>query len=163
ARLTADIPVDKAARTPEQQASWILGHTLDWHRREMKSVYWERFRLEALPIDDLVDERCALAGLTFAGSVGGTDKAPVHRYRSPPQEVELRGGESLRIGGTGEKLGAVDAICLEERTVDIKKRKDTAGVHPTAVFAHDVVDTDVMAEALLRIGEWVAENVITGQ
>jgi predicted RecB family nuclease len=161
ARLTADVPLDLAERNSEQQARWILAHTLDWHRRELKSVWWEFFRLAALPAEDLVDERCALAGLTFAEVAGGTAKAPVHRYRFPPQEVELRGGESLCAAG-GAKLGVVAAISLENRTVDIKKRKDTASVHPEAVFAHDVVSSDVMADALLRIGEYVALNGMTG-
>ena len=162
-RLTADMPADKAARTPDQQARWVLAYTLDWHRREMKSVYWERFRLAGLPVDDLVDERAALAGLIFVGTVGGTPKAPIHRYRFPLQEVELRGGESLRMAVTGDRLGKVEAISLENRTVDIKKRMDTATVHPEAVFSHDVFDTDVMADALLRIGESVAQNGIAGE
>ena len=161
ARLTAEVPADLADRNPEQQARWILANTLDWHRRELKSAWWEYFRLAALPAEDLLDERCALSGLTFAGVAGGTAKAPVHRYRFPPQEVELRGGESLRAAG-GAKLGEVTAISLEDRTVDIKKRRDTASVHPDAVFAHDLVGTDVMSDALYRIGEYVAAHGMTG-
>jgi uncharacterized protein len=74
----------------------------------------------------------------------------------------LRGGEKLRRVG-GDKFGKLEAISFEERTVDIKTRKDTAGTHPEAVFAHDVVETKVLAEALVRIGEDVAESGITGQ
>jgi uncharacterized protein len=158
ARLASDVPLDKPARTAEQNARWILAYTLDWHRRELKTVYWERYRLTELPHEDLMDERCALAGLTFVDSAGGTIKAPIHRYRFLPQEVELRGGESLLMAGSGDKLGKIEAISLDALTVDIKKRKDTAAIHPLAVFAHDVFDTEVMADALLRIGEYVAEN-----
>jgi uncharacterized protein len=96
------------------------------------------------------------------GAVGGTIKAPVHRYRFPPQEVELRENKSLCMSGTGDRLGKVEAISFEGRTIDIKKRGDTAAVHPKAVFEHDVVMTDTMADALLRIGESVAENGISG-
>ena len=161
ARLTVEVPTNLEDRNPEQQARWILANTLDWHRRELKSAWWEYFRLAALPAEDLLDERCALSGLTFAGVAGGTAKAPVHRYRFPPQEVELRGGESLRAAG-GAKLGGVTTISLEDRTVDIKKRRDTASVHPDAVFAHDLVGTDVMSDAVFRIGEYVAAHGMTG-
>jgi uncharacterized protein len=154
-RLTAGIPADKAERTPEQHARWILANTLDWHRREDKSTWWEYYRLEALPADELFEERAALAGLELIGVVGGTAKAPIHRYRFPLQETELRGGESLHMAGGG-KLGTLDAISFEERTVDIKKRKDTADVHPAAAFAHDTVNTKELAAALFRIGEHVA-------
>lgn len=161
-RLAEDVPVDKTGRLPDEHARWILAYTLDWHRRELKSVYWERYRLADLPAEDLIDERCALAGLRFVAEAGGTPRAPVHRYAFLPQEVEFRGGESLLMAGTGARFGKVEAISLEARTVDIKKRKDTATVHPEAVFAHDVFDTDVMADALLRIGDHVAANGIAG-
>ena len=162
ARLTADIPADVAERSREQQARWILAHTLDWHRREEKTVWWEYFRLSGLSSEDLFDERAALSGLTFIGSAGGSAKAPVHRYRFPAQETELRGGESLRRVG-GEKFGSIERISLDERVVDIKKRVDSANLHPEAVFAHDVIGTQVLAESLMRIGEWVADNGLEGE
>lgn len=161
-RLTADIPLDIEERTEEQQARWILGNTLDWHRREQKAVWWEYFRLAVLLADELTDERAGLAGLTYLEPVGGTAKAPVHRYQFPPQETELRGGEDLRAVG-GAKFGIVEAISFEDRTVDIKKRQDSAGLHPEAVFAHKVVDAQVLAEALFRLGEYVAGHGIEGE
>lgn len=160
-RLTADVPVDPAERNAEQQARWTLANILDWHRREEKAVWWEYFRLADLSAEDLRDERAGLADLEFVGVVGGTAKAPVHRYRFSPQETEIRGGEELRTLG-GDKLGKVEAISFADETVDIKKRQDTAHLHPQAVFAHSHVDTKVIAEALARIGEHVADHGVGG-
>jgi predicted RecB family nuclease len=162
ARLTADIPAEASERGAEEQARWILAHTLDWHRREEKTLWWEYFRLSGLSSEDLFDERPALGGLTLAGKVGGTLKSPVHRYGFPAQETELRGGESLHRTG-GDKLGSVERISLDERAIEIKKRGDSANVHPDAVFAHNVINTGVLAEALMRIGESVADNGIGGE
>lgn len=162
ARLIPGIPADIHERTGEEQARWVLAYILDWHRREDKAVWWEYFRLAALSDTDLFDERAGLSGLTFAETVGGTPKAPVHRYRFPAQETELRGGESLRQRG-GDEYGEVEHISLEERTVDIKKRKDTAGVHAEAVFAHTLIRTRVLAEALARIGDYVASHGLEGE
>jgi uncharacterized protein len=153
--------LDVVERTAEQQARWILANVLDWHRREDKAVWWELFRLSDLSVEDLLDERCGLSGLSFVGAVGGTVKAPIHRYRFPPQETELRGGEDLRNVG-GAKFGTVEAISFATGTVDIKKRRDSADIHPEAVFAHDFVDAKVKAEALLRIGTYVAERGLAG-
>src|SRR5271156_3215197 len=97
----------------------------------------EHFRLAALSAEELLDERAALSGLTFVANVGGTARAPIHRYKFPPQETEIRGGEELRNLG-GEKLGAVETISLDNFTVDIKKRGDSAAIHPRAVYAHEV-------------------------
>lgn len=161
-QLTVDVPDERHGRSIDQQARWILAYILDWHRREDKVVWWEKFRLAALADEDLLDERAGLAGLTFLGTAGGTPKAPIHRYGFPPQETEFRGEEQLHQRG-GAKLGAVAAISLEERNVDIKKRKDTAEVHPTAVFAHNVIGTKVLAEALARIGEFVGRVGLEGE
>ena len=161
-RLTHDVPIDPAERSHEQHARWVLAHILDWHGRENKAVWWEYFRLAALSADELLDERAGLSGLTFMSSVGGTARAPVHRYRFPPQETDLRGDEKLCWIG-GEEFGAVTAISLEGRTVDIKKRQDTANLHPEAVFAHQIVRAQVLADALVRIGDYVADHCLVGE
>jgi uncharacterized protein len=160
-RLTHDVPADSAGRSREQHARWILAHSLDWHRRENKAVWWDYFRLSALSAEELLDERMGLSGLVFIGTVGGTAKTPIHRYRFPPQDTDLRGDEDLRRIG-GEKLGKVVSISLEDRTIDIKKRQDTADEHPEAVFAHQIVDAQVLADALVRIGEYVADHGLVG-
>jgi predicted RecB family nuclease len=161
-RLTRNVPIDPPERSREQQAHWLLAHILDWHRRENKAVWWEYFRLSALSADELLDERAGLSGLTFIGSAGGTARAPIHRYGFHLQDTDLRGDEDLRRLG-GEKFGKVVAISLEDRTVDIKKRQDTADVHPEAVFAHQIVDAQVLADALVRIGDYVADHGVLGE
>lgn len=161
-RLTANLPADAAARTPEQQACWVLAHILDWHRRENKATWWERYRLSALSVEDFLDERAGLSGLEFVGPAGGTGEVPIHRYRFPQQDSDLRDGHKLRSVG-GRKYGEVCAISAETRTIDIKKRKDTASYHAEAVFLYDEVDDKVCAEALVRIGEYVAVHGIEGR
>ena len=154
------MPVDPAERTPEQHARWLLAYSrLAPPRRESDLV--GVFPTVALSAEDLLEERAALSGLTFVGAVGGTARAPIHRYSFPSQETESRGDEDFHSIG-GAKFGKVEAISLEDRTVDIKKRQDTADFHPAAVFAHKVIDSKVLAEALVRIGEYVADNGMTG-
>jgi uncharacterized protein len=160
-RLTAGVPDDPEQRNGEQQARWTLANILDWHRRELKTAWWEYFRLSDLSADELRDERAGLSGLTFVGAFGGRPQTPIHRYSFPPQETEFRGGEELKSVG-GDSLGAVEAISIGDGTIDIKKRKDTAEVHPEAVFAHKVVRCPEQQNALVRIGEYVADHGLYG-
>jgi len=160
-KLTADVPPDPEERDAAQQGRWILANLLDYHRREEKSVWWELYRLSDLSAEDLLDERCALSGLNFVDTVGGTAKAPIHRYSFPPQETELRGGEDLRNLG-GAKLGKIESVSLDGWTVDIKKRQDHATIHPRAIFAHKFVGKDVVKNAIVRIGRFVADNGLAG-
>jgi uncharacterized protein len=159
AALLDSIPADPTERSAAQQGKWLLANMLDWHRRELKAVWWEYFRLADLTADELLDERAAVSGLSFVGNVGGTAKAPIHRYAFPPQETELRGEEKLK-GRGGADIGTVVALSTEERWIDIKKMMKTASEHPDAVFSHKLVPTDEQQESLLRLGEYVVANGI---
>ena len=63
--LTRDLPAEPKDRTPEQAARWLLAHALDWHRREEKVKWWEFFRMKEFSDEELLDEKTALAGLSF--------------------------------------------------------------------------------------------------
>ncbi|MFC5488870.1 TM0106 family RecB-like putative nuclease [Dokdonella soli] len=161
-RLTVDIPADVAARSGEQQARWVLANILDFHRREQKATWWEHFRLADLSADELLDERAAVSGLVFERVVGGTAPAPIHRYQFPPQDFEFReGDDALSLGGG--KFGSFVAISMENRTVDIKKRRDTRDMHPEAVFRSKIVNAQVMGDSLVQIGDYVATHGISGE
>jgi AAA domain len=156
------VPDDVGERSAEQQARWLLAFMLDWHGREKKAVWWEYFRLRDLPAEDLLYERAGLADVTFLKQVGGTAKAPIHRYQFALQDTDIRAEDDLRSIG-GDKFGRVVGISLDDRTIDIKKRGDSAGFHPEAVFAHNFVDTQVLADSLMRIGEYVADHGTEGE
>lgn len=159
--LIADVPVDHAERNEEQHARWLLAHLLDWHRREDKAPWWEFYRLRDLSEDELFAEKAALSGLRFAARVGGTKRSPIDRYEYPRQDTEVRDGDALHLPD-GADFGSVEAIDRMARTVDVKKRGAQADVHPSAVFAHSAVNTDVLAQALLRLGDEVAQHGVAG-
>ena len=158
-RLAADVPAEPEARSAEQEARWLLAHLLEWHRREEKATWWEYFRLMDVAPEELFDEKAGLAGLALVGRFGGTEGSPIHRYRFPPQDHDVRPGQTVYAAG-GQKIGEVAAVDPGRRTVDIKKRRDARDVHPSAVFVHERVDPGVLPEALERLGRWVAANGI---
>jgi predicted RecB family nuclease len=57
AELAGDVSVDRAARTDEEHARWLLAEMLEWHRREQKVIFWEYYRLRELPAEELFFER----------------------------------------------------------------------------------------------------------
>src|SRR5262249_12453587 len=154
--LTADIPAERSERNDEQQGRFLLANLLDWHRREAKAPWWEFYRLRDLSEDELLAEKAALSGLQFVTRVGGTAKSPIDRYSYPRQDTEVRDDDALHLPD-GTNFGSVDTINRVARMVDIKKRGAQADVHPSALFAHTVVNTDVLADALLRIADDVVQ------
>ncbi|MBL8139348.1 MAG: TM0106 family RecB-like putative nuclease, partial [Acidobacteria bacterium] len=140
---------------------WLLAYLLDWHRREDKAQYWERYRLNDLPDEDLFDEKNAIAGLEFVGTVGtvsGRKKGSVRsidRYTYPPQDTEIRAKGELLVSGGPTRIGDIEAHDREASVLDIKKTEASAGVHPAAVFQSTVINTDVLQKSLLRMAERV--------
>jgi len=158
ATLTKDIPLDPESRTENQQASWLLAHLLDWHRREAKAPWWEFFRLRDLAQDELLDERAAISGLTFLARIGGTAKCPIDQYAYPHQETEVREGHDVYLPGGDKSFGKIEAIDRPARTVAIKKSSAHADTHPNAVFIQTIVSTQVLEDALLRLADDVVAN-----
>jgi uncharacterized protein len=159
ATLTADVPPDPKDRNEDQQARWLLAQLLDWHRREDKAPWWEFFRLAALTPEELLDEKAAVSGLQFVSRIGGTKRSPIDRYAYPPQETDVREGDTLNLTDQ-TRFGSVEAFDHVARTIDVKKAGAHAAFHPEAVFAHSVVNTIVLADALMRIADDVIHHGI---
>ncbi|HEY6946628.1 MAG TPA: TM0106 family RecB-like putative nuclease, partial [Candidatus Acidoferrum sp.] len=158
-KLAEGIPVDPEARTNEQQAQWLLAQLQDWHRREDKATYWEGYRLAELDEPDLLEERAGLAGLKLLKRLSVERNIPVDRYAFEKQETEARAEKEMYC--KGEKFGTVLEIDPVRRTIDVKKTKKTADFHPTAAYVWErPFNVKEHAEALFRIGEWVAANGI---
>jgi len=158
-KLTAEIPADMETRTNEQQAQWLLAQLQDWHRREDKATYWEGYRLADLDDADLLEERAGVAGLKFLKRLQVERQIPVDRYTFEKQETEARVEKDLYF--VGEKFGSVLAIDPVGRTIDIKKTRKTAELHPAAVYVWErPFNVKEHAETLFRIGGWVAANGI---
>ena len=79
----------------------------------------------------------------------------VDRYRYPPQEMEIRGGDEVKLTD-GAKFGDVVRADRTALTLDVRKGKKHAEAHPTALFAHSHVSTEVLEDAIFRAGEGVA-------
>ena len=155
-QLTKDIPLDAAQRSPEESAVWLLAQLLDFHRRENKAGYWEGYRLAELDDDELLEDRAGIAGLKFVKRLGVDKRIPTDRYSFEKQETEVRRDKDLFYGKERERLGCVVNIDLAALTIDIKKTKKTADIHPSAAFVWDKpMNMDAHADVLLRIGDWV--------
>jgi AAA domain len=156
--------VDVAQRSAEQQARWLMAQLLDWHRRESKATWWEKFRLAAMDEQELLDDRAGLAGMKFVQRLGIKGGIPTDRYSYEKQETEARCDVDLYYPGEdlqGERFGCVIATDAVARTVDVKKTRKTAELQPTATFVWErPYPTDKQADALFRAGEWVADNGI---
>ena len=159
AALLDGVPEDAGARDATQQARWVLAQMLEYHRREHKVHWWKHFELAAMGPEEALEAREALGGLAHVDRVATTKKGiPTDRYRFPEQDHELGVGDELRAGEAGDGFGDIVAIDRAGRTVDIKKSKKTAELHPPVVFHHPYVRPGEKVDSLRRLGEEVARQ-----
>jgi predicted RecB family nuclease len=164
-RLLASISPSASDPTNPDHSKWLLAYLIDWHRREVNAEWWEYFRLQGLPEEDLFDERDAVAGLTFVERVDIVRRADnqkptgsvIDRYTYPVQEIEIGRKGTLRLQND-EPFGDVVAHDRQKRLLDVKKGKKAAETHPSAAFSCDVVTTDGLQKAVMRL----AERVMSG-
>ena len=161
-RLLRTVQEEANERSPEQQAVWLLAYLIDWHRREAKSQWWEFFRLQELPADELRHENKGIVGLHFVEREEGRRKGsvPTDHFRYDEQDATVLRGDQLHLPG-GDPAGEVLDIDPGARTVTIKRRRATADVPLDAVYAANMpVGSEVLEESLWRLGDWVARHGI---
>jgi uncharacterized protein len=113
--------------------------------------------------EELFDERAGLAGLEFQCRLETTKRGVVvDRYRFPAQDTELNRRDELFVPGSERPsaFAKVQAIDLENTTVDLRKGAARANEHPKAIFTHDKVSNPDAVNALMRLGEFVRDHGI---
>jgi uncharacterized protein len=164
AALTAGLPEDREYWRREEKARWLLAHQLEYFRREDNCAWWEYYRIHDLGDEELLEERKAIMGLVFAGAVGGSAKAPVHRYTFPEQEAAFAEDDDLEeVGGERTRLGKVSAVDPVHRTLDIAKTSKAAAIHPAAVMVNEHVTMKPVDGAFLQFAASVAQHGVQGQ
>jgi predicted RecB family nuclease len=148
----------KAERSNVEQARFILAHMLDWYRREKKSFWWEFFRLKELPEDELLEERKAISFLQYTGKREPINRSFIDTYTFPPQECDLRPGNSLE-DQEGNKLGSIHEIDINAGTLCIKKGPSKIDLpHPVSVISMESVNSRTKEESIIDLAEWVVDN-----
>jgi len=162
-RLLASVPEDENDRSPEQQARYLLAHSLNWHRREAKSEWWEYFRKCSLSDEQLIEDREAIGGLEFRGEVLQEKQSNVFRYHfDPDQEFKIGVGDKphdpRRQGFAGTVVG-IDSVA---GWVELSRWIKSAVPHPTSLIPASPIQTNDLRDGLLRLGQWVADHGLDG-
>ncbi len=155
--LVSDLPDDPGDWGNEEQAKWLLAHQVEFYRREMRSAWWEFFRLRELEPNEMMEERKGIAGLRFQFTLPESKRVPIDRYAYPPQEISMDSGNEV-YEPHGEKIGTIHDFSLENRTVDIKKTGKTADIHPYAVFIKDIVSNIALVPSFHKLIESIISN-----
>jgi uncharacterized protein len=151
--------VARLASGPEEEAGArrLLGHLLDYYRREDKATWWEYFRVKDLDAQELVEDPAPLGGLEFDQDLGPEKRSVLHRYRFPPQEHRIKLGKKVEDFDTGKSAGEVFEITPGAVTL---KRSRTAlrQPHPRALVPDEHVRPVPKPGSVFHLGERVADH-----
>jgi len=155
--LQEDLPILVEEMTQTQYSRYVLSHFLDWFRREDKSLWWEFFRLLKLDMTELLDERKAIAYLTYTGVSYQEKRSRVDVYSFVPQEVDVREGTLKNLDG--ENIGTLHLLDKENGRLEIKKSaKYQKYDHPVGVIQIEHISAKVKEESIIRLAQWVVQN-----
>lgn len=157
--LVNSLPDDPGDWGNEEQAKWLLAHQVEFYRREMRSAWWEYFRLLNLEPNELMQERKGIAGLRYQQTLPESSRVPIDRYVYPAQEISMDIGNDL-IEPQGEKIGTIHDFSLGNKTIDIKKTGRTAKIHPYALFIKEIITPGALVPSLFTFVESIIHNGI---
>lgn len=156
--LTDGIPAEEAERDEYEQSRWLLAQMLEWHRREDKSDWWAYFERRKLSDERLLEDREAIAGLTFEKIDGEVKQSYLFRYSFPAQETKLDRGADVVDVRTGTAAGAIWHIDFGTNQIWLKRGKRWDGEHPDAVGPGTPPRTPGQRAALQRIARSVIQD-----
>src|SRR5438309_2760670 len=162
-RLLEDVPEEADDRSNEQQARYLLAHSLNWHRREGKSEWWEYYRKCALTDEQLVEDREAIGAIEFRGEVRPENRSNVFRYWfDPNQEYKIGIGDQLH--DPRREAGAGEVVALDPLAgwIELSRGLKSESPHPTSLIPASPFGTKEQRDALMRLGQRVADHGFAG-
>lgn len=150
--------------------SRLVGHLVEFHRREDRPRWWEHFRRMALDEDELVEDLSCLGALTRRDPPrpgrGGT--ADVAYAFDPDQDTKLDAGDRFHVAREPGLRGEILALDRERGRVDLRfarKSVDSDAWPPPATLSlvpDDVYFTGTLVDSIARTAGRVAAGGTLG-
>ncbi|HVS06359.1 MAG TPA: TM0106 family RecB-like putative nuclease [Candidatus Dormibacteraeota bacterium] len=162
-RLLEGVPENEDDRSTAQQARYLMAHSLNWHRREGKSEWWEYYRKCSLTDEQLVEDREAIGAIEFRGEVRPEHRSNVFRYWfDPNQEYKIGVGDQPHDPRTESGAGEVVAMDPIAGWIELSRGVKSESPYPTSLIPASPIPTKEQRDALMRLGQRVADLGFAG-
>ncbi len=99
----------------------LLAYLLEFHRREDKPQWWNRFARQDKLDEDLIDDLDCIAGLRLQGTPVQDKRSLVYAYRFPEQGFKIRINDQVVDVAQGQTAGTVTALDANACTLHIRR------------------------------------------
>ncbi|MCU0866585.1 MAG: TM0106 family RecB-like putative nuclease [Planctomycetes bacterium] len=164
--LTQDLPAVEQ-RSEEHKALALLGDLVGYFAREVKSAWWEVFRLRELPPEGHLDDRGMLAGLVPIRTIPRQGRQERDRYvfHFPPQETAIEDNDTLFCTELedvhpegGMTSGQIDDLDLARGEITISLPDHVKGRLPTAMLRKPFLPPDSIQNGMTEFAEQVRDH-----
>jgi predicted RecB family nuclease len=136
----------------------LVGHLLEFHRRENKPAYWAMFHRQELPEEELVEDAECIGGLRRDPSSPpyAIKRSLVHTFRFPPQDFKMRVGDRPKRAATLGDAGEVVSIDEDAGRICLKiGNKAEPYEEAFSLIPPGPLDPDVLRDAVYRYADAV--------
>jgi predicted RecB family nuclease len=149
------------APADEQPFRQLVGHLLEFHRREAKPEWWAMFNRQELSEEELIDDADCIGGLRHdpANPPQKVARSLLHTFTFPPQDFKLRVGDKPRRAATLEAAGEILLLDEDGGRVGLKIGPKAAPFEEAfSIIPSGPIDTSTLRDAVYRF----ADSVIAG-
>jgi predicted RecB family nuclease len=161
-QMTLNLVALMKAPEAERPFRELVGHLLEFHKREAKPDWWFQFKRAEMQLDELIEDSECIGGLER-----DTTKPPfpdkrsmVHTFSFPPQDFKMRKGQRPRRASVArEPVGEIVELNEETRRIRLKlgvtipPLGDTLSLIPRPPF-----DDKVLRAAIYRYAQTIIAN-----
>ncbi len=104
-----------------QPVGELMGFLCEFHRRELKPIWWKIFSLIGADEEELIEDLDCLAGLRQVGDVERVKRSYLATYKFPLQDTRLGKGARPFMSSTGEPAGVIEELDRERGIVSLKR------------------------------------------
>jgi predicted RecB family nuclease len=154
-RLVSSVPADRSGDAERWRIQELLGHLVEFHRRDAKPVWWAMFDRQTQTHEDLSEDADCLGSCVRTS----TPKVAVQRsfayeYQfNPDQDTKLHEGSDCYIA---EDLSDTEILKLEAERGLVQIKVGKARGEPPRVISlipNDYVGAKVIEESIQRVAE----------
>lgn len=149
------------APADELQFRQLVGHLLEFHRREAKPDWWAMFNRQEMSEEELINDADSLGGLRRDSTYPprAIARSLLHTFKFPPQDYKLRVGAKPLRAATLEAAGEVVSVDEDQCRVTLKIGTRAPPFEEAfSVIPPGPIETAILREAVYRF----ADSVISG-
>jgi uncharacterized protein len=155
-QLLANPPADVESRRVHD----LLAHTLEFHRRENKALWWFVFDRAKMTEQELIEDRECLGALRRTASpVENVKQSVLCEYTFPEQEFKIRADDCCYVDQSVSEKATVDRIDGERSLIWLKRAKRSGDLPVSANLIRDeYVSSKVIDESIEDLVRGYAES-----